>query len=198
MIRTVFFDIGNVLVNYSEKKLQSQLAAVLGMNENTMVLHQGIRKLYETGKINTNELCHYLRIQEKKTTSDTEILEAFSDVFWPNSSIFPLIRSLSEQKKRLILLSNTSEAHHLFIEKKFPILEWFDDMVLSYKIGFMKPDPEIFQAALAKAQCKAHECFYIDDVSEFIEAAQKYHIDAKQYTDTNSLVEEFKKREVYI
>lgn len=200
MIQTILFDLGNVLVHFSEDKLQRQLAKALNITTpKKSIFHQGIRYLYETGRINDKELCDYLSLHaEEKSVSHKTILHAFSDIFWPNSSVFPVIRSLSEQGVRLILLSNTSKAHYTFIRKKYPVLEWFHDVVLSYKVGAVKPSRQIFETALIAAQCPVENCFYTDDTEEHIKAARKYRIDAELFTNTETLIEQLKQRGITI
>ena len=52
----------------------------------------------------------------------------------------------------------------------------FDDYVLSFEAGYMKPDLRIFQIALERAKARAGECVFIDDLEENIEAAAKMGI----------------------
>ena len=40
----------------------------------------------------------------------------------------------------------------------------FDTWILSYEVGVMKPDPEIFRIALLKAGVGADETIFIDDI----------------------------------
>ena len=52
----------------------------------------------------------------------------------------------------------------------------FDDYVLSYEVGVMKPHARIYDEALKKAGVEAEECVFIDDIEENIQAAQKLGI----------------------
>ncbi|MFT4554626.1 MAG: FMN phosphatase YigB (HAD superfamily) [Chlamydiales bacterium] len=201
MINTIFFDLGNVLVKLSFEKLRSQLAEVFEIQPEDIdspLFHNGLHDLYETGQINTEEFCQYLSLRCGKSIPHEAILKAFNEIFWPNTSIFPLVRSLNEQNKRLVLLSNVSEAHFFFIKEQYPVLEWFDDFVLSYKVGAKKPDPKIYEAALSVAQCPPEECFFIDDMAENVSSARKHNIDAEQYTDTPTLLKQLKARNVLV
>jgi glucose-1-phosphatase len=201
MINTVFFDLGNVLINLSFEKLKKQLADTFKINPEDVdapLFENGLHHLYETGQIDTNEFCKYLSLRCGKNIPNKKILHAFTNIFWPNSSVFPIVRSLSEQKKRLILLSNVSEAHFSFIKEHYPVLEWFDNFVLSYKVGATKPDSKIFEAALSVANCPAEECFFIDDIAENITVARTHNIDAEQYTDTPTLLKHLKERSVLV
>ena len=63
-----------------------------------------------------------------------------------------------------------------FIKKKFPEILIFDEYVLSFEVGHMKPHPLIYIKALEKAGVKANESIFIDDIKENIEAAQNLGI----------------------
>jgi len=77
---------------------------------------------------------------------------------------------------RLVVLSNTDTMRFSFIKKKFPEILIFDEYVLSFEVGFMKPHTQIYKEALKKAEFPAKECVFIDDREENIEAAAKLGI----------------------
>jgi len=45
--------------------------------------------------------------------------------------------------------------------------------ILSYKVGVMKPDPQIWQRLLYYTRLRPEECIYIDDIEAYCDAAQK-------------------------
>jgi putative hydrolase of the HAD superfamily len=95
---------------------------------------------------------------------------------------------------RLMLLSNTNAIHFEGLRASHPMLRHFHDLVLSYEVKAMKPRPEIFQAAIARAGCRAEECFYTDDVAAFVTAARNLGIDAVQFESAAQLEREFAAR----
>ena len=58
----------------------------------------------------------------------------------------------------------------------------------------MKPQPEIFQAAVELAGCLPGECFYTDDIAAYIEAARRMGIDAVQFESRAQLEGEMRGR----
>lgn len=201
MTQAVFFDIGNVLVFFDHGKMFEQIGAVCGLEyqevEEDIKTHQlGI--LYETGLISTNQLCEYFEKKAKKTFSRDFLLKAIAEIFEPNPSIYPIVHALQSKGIPLFLLSNVSELHFQYLQIHFPILTTFEAPILSYEIQAMKPNPAIFQAALAKANCPAKECFYIDDIFEYVLAARELGIDAEQYLNTMDLIEQLKRRGLFI
>ena len=113
----------------------------------------------------------------------------FTDVLIPESVIEGLA-----SRYRLVLLSNTNALHFEVIRRKYPILRHFHDLVLSYEVKAMKPQPEIYRAAIERAGCRAEECFYTDDIAEFVEGGRRMGIDAVQFCGAESLMEEMRTR----
>jgi putative hydrolase of the HAD superfamily len=57
-----------------------------------------------------------------------------------------------------------------------PIFKEFDKLILSYEVGFRKPAPEIYDAALKAVGVDKSKAFYIDDRADLINAASKLGI----------------------
>jgi putative hydrolase of the HAD superfamily len=88
---------------------------------------------------------------------------------------------------RLLLLSNTNAIHFESLRETHLMLRHFHHLVLSYEVKAMKPQPEIFHSAIALAECRPEECFYTDDIGEYVEAARKLGIDAVQFQSLDQL-----------
>ena len=95
---------------------------------------------------------------------------------------------------RLVLLSNTNAIHFESVLRNYPLLRHFHSLVLSYEVKAMKPQPEIYRAAIEKAGCRAEECFYTDDIAEYVEAARRLGIDAVQFESSEQLEHELAAR----
>src|SRR5690606_14878171 len=103
-----------------------------------------------------------------------KLRHAASDIFTLNEPIVPVLDALKARGIRLVLLSNTSAFHFEFIQRRWDVLQRFDDFVVSYKVGAIKPEPAIFEAALRAIHCRPHECFYTDDIPAYIEMARRF------------------------
>jgi putative hydrolase of the HAD superfamily len=58
----------------------------------------------------------------------------------------------------------------------------------------MKPQPEIFQAAVERAGCRPEECFYTDDIAAYAEGARRMVIDAVVFESRMQLEGEMRRR----
>jgi putative hydrolase of the HAD superfamily len=183
-MKTLFFDIGNVLVFFSHPKMFEQIATCTGLSRpflQDLAAKTSILSDYETGKISTETLyADLLRLAAKPFTLPM-FKQAVADIFTPNRDVWPLVEHLKAAGHRLILLSNTNECHFEFLLERFPILELFDSHVLSHKVGAAKPSPLIFKTALEQAEAPPADCFYIDDVPQFIAAAKEVGLDGEVF-----------------
>ncbi len=190
MLKTIYFDMGNVLVFFDFKQMTRQVADCTGLTPEKVheILFQNpLRESFEKGYIKTEQLySHLLSLSPKSFTLD-QFTSAFSDIFTPNLELWPLISELKKNGLRLILLSNTSECHFEFIDSHYPILKEFDHHILSYKIGSWKPDQRIFKKALEQAQCAPEECFYTDDIAEFIQSGAQAGLPGELFTSVPKL-----------
>ncbi len=195
MKKTVFFDLGNVLIFFSHKKMCRQVADIFGVSPEIIydiLFKERIADDYENGFLSSEELYHLLCRTLKKEPSFLELFQAASNIFEPNNAIFPIVDRLKKENVHLVLLSNTCEAHFNFAYSHFQILKEFDDFLLSYELKVKKPDPRIFQKALSLASISTS--FYTDDLKENIQSAKKVGLDGERYIDSSSLEHHLKSR----
>jgi HAD superfamily hydrolase (TIGR01509 family) len=199
MQKTLFFDLGNVLLFFSHLRMCEQIGQLLALP--SCVVHKeltekGFRDQYERGQI-TSEMYHQsLCAVAQKHISFEDLLEATSNIFSPNWAMLPLLTELKRKGHLLLLLSNTCEAHFSFAQRHYAdLLRPFDGFILSYEVGAIKPEEAIFKAALKKTPAPPSNCFYIDDIPEFIEAAARVDIPGVVFTGIDPLIDELKERE---
>jgi len=190
MIKTIYFDIGNVLIFFSHQKMIDQLSDCTGMTHaelKNLFFGNSLLMRYETGHIDAAEIYQFLYSHSRRSFSFYEMLLAASDIFTPNEELWEIVTALKQEKTRLILLSNISECHYNKIYSDYPIFQIFDEKILSFEVRACKPHPHIFTNALAKSLCHPSECFYTDDIHENIKTARKKGLPGEIYTDVSSL-----------
>jgi HAD superfamily hydrolase (TIGR01509 family) len=60
----------------------------------------------------------------------------------------------------------------------------------------MKPSPAIYRKAIEVAKCAPNECFFTDDIAEYVEGAKRMGIDAVQFESAAQIREELRRRGV--
>lgn len=96
-----------------------------------------------------------------------------------------LLHYIAELKKdyKIGMLSNISSS---WITDKLLTPEeqaLFDDMVLSYKVGTTKPDPQIFEIACNNLGVEPNQTIFVDDIDSYVAAAQALGIQGVVYHD---------------
>jgi glucose-1-phosphatase len=197
MAKTLFFDLGNVLLFFDHQKMVKQLAELCEMDP--LFVHEAMQTYgdsYERGTVDSKEIFDHLRAESKKNLHYETVMDAMGDIFQPNTPTIELALQLKEKGHPIFVLSNTCDAHFRYAIRHFPFLKAFDGHVLSYQVKARKPESQIYKKALEMAGCQREECFYTDDIPEFIEAAKSLQIDAELYTTHEALLQHFSKRKM--
>jgi 2-haloacid dehalogenase len=70
---------------------------------------------------------------------------------------------------------------------RFPFLSWFRDIVVSGEVGFIKPDPRIFQVLLDRNGIAPESAVFIDDVAVNAAAASRLGIHGIHFRSPDQL-----------
>lgn len=199
MIQAILFDLGNVIVPldftrchaaltqvclYPAKEIQRRLGAT------------GLVERFETGAIQPEDFMRESCAALEMRVSYSEFWDMWSNIFLPETLIPEDWLVQLRQRKRLLLLSNTNSVHFSLLQERYPHLRHFDDYVLSYQVGALKPSPTIYREAVARAGCRPQECFFTDDNPAYVAAAQEEGLAAVLFRDLEQLQTELRARGV--
>jgi len=195
MTRAVISDLGRVILWFDNTIFYRKMTAhcPLSADEIREIVHHSPEfiELFDLGRLTPREFYESVIGKLGADIGYDEFMAAYADVFFINAPVLEIFKRLKE-KYRLVLVSNVDVVRYGFIKRKFPELMIFDDYVLSYELGTMKPDPQIYRVALAKAQADASGCVFIDDMEENIEGAVALGIPAILYRPETDLEKELK------
>lgn len=93
-----------------------------------------------------------------------------------------LIMDLKQKGYRVYLLSNYSGRNFRYARETFKFLEYVDGGVISYEIGSVKPEKEIYEALIKKYGIDRRQALFIDDLEKNVLAAKHLGINAVQFT----------------
>lgn len=199
MIKTIISDLGNVIVYVDHHRIIKSLAKYSNYNEKyiyNFFISSIERKGFDKGKISKEKFFQHFKDNLNLKMSFSQFKKAWCSCFTGlNKDIVKLLKKL-KKNYRLILLSNTDEIHFNYLKNKCKILNIFDDYILSYKIGYAKPNPMIFLKAIKAAKTSPKQIFFIDDIYSFVSVAKLLKIKAAQYTNFNSLKIDLRKNSV--
>ena len=197
MHKAIFFDLGRVLIHFDFRRGYRALEGLCPYAAEEIprrLAGTGLVERFETGLVEprdfVDQICQTLDMKVDYDQFRVIWSSIFTDVLIPESMLEGLKR-----RYRLVLVSNTNALHFEMIRETYAhLLRHFDDLVLSYEVRAMKPQPEIFQAAVELAGCQPEECFYTDDIAAYIEAARQMGIDAVQFESRAQLEGEMRSR----
>ncbi len=188
MIKTILFDMGNVLVRFSHGRMVRQLSGLFGAPEDRIkkLVFDGLGRLSDSGEIPPQEL--YSRLCRKLGVSPPfrDFRNAWSGIFSGMPGAEELIKSLNG-RYRLILASDTNEMHFRNVQENFPFINLLEDAT-SYKMGAVKP--ELISRILEKFSLKPEECAFFDDLAEYVDYARSLGIRAVLFKSMGQLREE--------
>ena len=183
-IEALLFDLGKVLIDFNfetgVQALHSACSISRDRFEEVLWDETWIRR-YERGEISTGEFHTYLRETAALEMDLQGFCRVWSSVFLPGLLVSENLLSTLKRSYPLILVSNTNEAHFEFIRSHYPAIDYFDQRVLSYEVGSLKPDRKIFEHAIRVSGCRPGALFFTDDREENILAARDLGIQAHQF-----------------
>lgn len=114
-----------------------------------------------------------------------------------NDELFRQIRDSLKPNYKIGLLSNAgaNRLGELFTKDQ---LQLFDETVLSYQIGAIKPDPITYETIAQRLGVPADECLFIDDQLHYCQGAEAVGMKAIQYQSNTQLLNSFRKYNVLV
>jgi HAD superfamily hydrolase (TIGR01549 family) len=198
-VRTLLIDLGNVLLFFSHERMCMQIAQAChaSLADLRQILIQGqLQRRFEQGKVSEEGFRQVLEAKLGRTLDAEALRRAGSDIFSLNEPMVPLLDRWKRDGYRLVLLSNTCVTHYEWVLEHFDLLNRFDECVLSYRVGAVKPDEAIFRAALESIQCLPEECFYTDDIEEYVARGRLFGLRAEVFRDVPTLTRQLETLDV--
>lgn len=193
-VDAIFFDLGNVLAFHDNELLFRRLGEPVGLAARDVEsrLSGPLWESANRGLFKADELSQAVRSALGLSVSAEEFFLLWSCHFTVNEAVLPVVSSLVGRVK-LFLLSNTNFLHVQYLEPRLPILQKFDGLVLSCEVGRVKPEREIFEIALARAETRPERTLFFDDHLPFVEAAKNAGLLGRQFVGVDSLRAELRK-----
>jgi HAD superfamily hydrolase (TIGR01509 family) len=183
LARFIYFDLGNVLVHFDPNRACRNVAERTGAAEADVfaaLYGSGIELRYERGELDDEQFAAAFRRELGRPIATADLLAGMADMFTPREEMVPLIgvlRSLVEAQRLagLGILSNTCAAHWQWVLRQgwAVVGGWHRQAVLSYQVGYLKPEPEIYQLAARRVDLPPDQLFFTDDREENVRAAEQ-------------------------
>ena len=169
-IRSVFFDLGGVILRTEFQSPRERLAERVGLTYEELV-----KIMFESrssqdasiGKISEDE---HWKVVTRALHRPLKEREAIQKEFFAGDIIdrelIAFIRSL-RPRYGTGLISNAWDGLRAYMERE-KLADAFDVLTISAEVGVMKPEAAIFQYALEQLEVKPKEAVFVDDFIENI------------------------------
>lgn len=175
----VYFDQGEVLfTNDWEFACPEKDQQFYDFYKLTSKEFQSARRMYIDelfrGKITEAEYWHNVLAQAKAVSTDGEVAITLARKYqkW-KPGMNNLVTKIRKSEISIGIITTTHKEIWEYKCKLFNIKDWFDPIITSYETGLRKPEPEIFQLALSRANLSPNQVIFIDDTEENVTAANK-------------------------
>lgn len=194
-IRAVIFDLGRVLVNIDNTLLLEKVFKGLCVNN----LQELGRKTmcdpamieFNTGRIGPEEF--HRRMHERyQLEPDFEMFkQLWCEIFYTMEGMESLVANL-KNRLSIGLLSDTDPIHWGYIKTTWPWIGTIDKPTLSYEVGVMKPDAEIYLAGARNVRTDPRQCLFVDDLEVNVEGARAVGMQAILFENPTALSKQLK------
>ena len=193
MIRAIILDVGGVILHEQDHTKRYEWETRLGLPQGEltrMVLDSEPAARAASGQV--SECAVWLAVGSKFGLADEQILELQRD-FWaselPDPELVRFLQSLRPRYK-IGILSNAWSDARTFHNARFKFDTWVDAAVYSAEVKLLKPDPRIYQLALAQLKLPAAACVFVDDKLANVQAAQALGMLGVWYQDTRQTIKD--------
>ena len=172
-IESVIFDWGGVLIDNPRPGILRYCSEAFGVTlEDYTPVHDSFLDEFHKGKISEERFWQQItgKLGKSMPPARSQWYEAFRSAYVPKQEMFRLASSLHDKGYKTVLLSNSElPAVRFFHERGYNM---FDVLVFSCIERVMKPERRIYEITLERLGSKAGQAVFIDDVQEYIRAAE--------------------------
>ena len=194
MIKTIFFDIGGVLIDIHPERTYQYLSDSADVEVN-MVKESfpwDAHDQYERGIMNNEDwfITYKESLPQPCCLKRSDFWNAWKLLLGEEKNTVNILEALNKQYS-IWLLSNTNPKHiQDEIEKRYLFPSLVNGAVYSFDVGVRKPEKEIYEIAMQQANANPQECLFIDDLLENIQAAKQIGIEGIHFISSEQLKQE--------
>jgi epoxide hydrolase-like predicted phosphatase len=116
----------------------------------------------------------------------------YTEDYHANQDLLEYIKTELKPNYKIGIISNAGDDRVLRILGEAS-KHLFDDIVLSYKTGIIKPDPRIYEMSAKNLGLKPLECVFVDDILSYCQGAESIGMNSIWYRDFPQMKNELEK-----
>jgi glucose-1-phosphatase len=188
-IRLIISDFGGVICTFDYRIFCGRLArrtARMADEVFAALFGDSLQEHFETGKLSGRAYHQAVMARIGTDVSYEEFFPMYGDIFTEIPATCELLHRL-RARYPLYLLSDTNEIHFGYVRERVEALRLFEEFVVSFEVGTLKPDPRIYQEALRRSGLPASACVFVDDRAINVEGAARMGMHAVQFTSAEQV-----------
>lgn len=196
--KVVLFDLGRVLMHIDFDAFPNGLGLITPEQRAPYdVPLKPFIRLYEEGKMTTEEFLDGLYAIFDCRFPQEQILESFNDIIGEdNASIVPFVNDVRAQYE-VAVLSNTCACHWDKVRHLSSVVKLFPHIFTSFELGAMKPDPLVYNAVCTSLNVTPQQVLFIDDLAENVQGAIDAGMKGIVYVSADQLAKDFSEKKWY-
>lgn len=168
----IFFDLGMVLVTFDwQLAIPRWIARGATRARIVQFLADPMHDEFERSAVSAADFFQRGKSATGFQGTRDEFKTFWNEIFEPLAANVALAQKLAARYP-LYVISNTNPWHMEYVEQTFQWLKIFRERFYSPALGVRKPDPRIFEIALARSGIAAPRALFLDDRLENIHGAQ--------------------------
>ena len=188
MIRWLVVDLGGVTARYDPARRLRELARLTNLDPASIhhrLFTSGFDERTELGEASTTgRILDDIRDALDTRTDDSSLVSAWSSAFEPNRALLDVVANVSA--RRCLFTNNGPMINHCLAGRLGQIGDVFDEVICSWQLRAVKPDPAAFDRAQSRLDATAGELLLIDDSAPNVAAARHAGWFAENYTGITS------------
>lgn len=196
MIKTIVFDIGNVLTLFAWEdffeKFGYEKSILDRLKKATVPTPQWAE--YDLGILSDEEILNAFVANDPGIEKELrKSLANLNGIVVRCDYAIPWIKDLKRKGYQVFVLSNFSKKVYEDCADALDFLEYTDGGILSYREHVIKPNPAIYQLLLERYNLTPSECVFIDDLLANVEGAKNAGMNSFVFKNQEQAIDELKK-----
>ncbi len=198
LIKAVCFDLDGVFFKEDSFNKFKKSISILSNNPEIIddVFHGEMMSSFKKGDISEYKYWEYVRNILNIDISNAEIYKILRESYNINKEIIDIINTIKKTDLQTCICSNNFISRIRELDKKYSFLGLFDTKILSYEVGFLKPQKEIFQELINSCGLRPNEILYSDDSAKKLIGAKDLGITTYVFNSIDSFIMELTKLSV--
>ena len=199
MIKTIIFDIGNVLMDFNfqicfrayapdEETYQKIVKATV---------QSPVWAEFDRGVWTDEEILEgFIKNDPSIESILRNMFERLEGIIKQREYAIPWIRELKKSGYQVLVLSNFPKKVYELFQNEMTFLQEVDGGILSYQDQVIKPDKAIYNLLMSRYQLNPQECVFLDDLKDNIKTAEELGMHTVLFTTKEEAQDELRKLNV--